>query len=85
MASNDQSEEAIRRKFSELAPYLNERTRRMWAATEAHALGFGGVVIVARATGLTRDTVSAGLQELTPRFAPLSIDVVSYHDHHTTY
>ena len=72
MASNDQSEEAIRRKFSELAPYLNERTRRMWAATEAHALGFGGVVIVARATGMTRDTVSAGLQELThPEVMPV--------------
>ena len=38
-------EEVIRRKHSELSPYLNERTRRMWAATEAHELGFGGVSI----------------------------------------
>ncbi len=45
MVPEDQPEEVIRRKHSELSPYLNERTRRMWAATEAHELGFGGVSI----------------------------------------
>ena len=40
------------RKFLGLAQYLNERSRRVWAALEARALGFGGVAMVARATGV---------------------------------
>jgi len=43
---------------------LNERQRRLWAATEARALGYGGIAAVARATGLDRDTIAAGLAEL---------------------
>jgi hypothetical protein len=35
--------EFIRHKYSALAPLLNERTRRCWAATEAQALGYGGI------------------------------------------
>ncbi len=38
--------------------------RRLWAASEARALGYGGVSIVARAVGLTRPTITAGLKEL---------------------
>ncbi len=52
----------IRDKFLGLAQYLNERSRRVWAALEARALGFGGVALVARATGIHRDTITAGLQ-----------------------
>ncbi|MCL5971514.1 MAG: ISAzo13 family transposase, partial [Firmicutes bacterium] len=43
----------IRDKFIGLAQYLNERSRRVWAALEARALGYGGGAMVARATGLT--------------------------------
>lgn len=64
MANTDQMEGRIREKYRVFAPYLNERTRRVWAAVEARVLGYGGVAMVARATGLTRDTVTAGLQEL---------------------
>jgi len=64
MTSNDPREEGIRRKFSQIVPYLNERTLRMWAAIEAQELGFGGVAMVARATGLSRATVAAGVREL---------------------
>ena len=35
-----------------LAPALNERTRRLWAAAEAEAVGHGGIAMVARATGM---------------------------------
>ena len=38
--------------------------RRLWAATEARALGYGGVSTVARAVGLTRPTITAGMKEL---------------------
>ena len=56
--------ESIRRKFEALRPFLNERARRVWAATEATALGRGGVVLVARATGLARSTLYEGLRDL---------------------
>src|SRR5713101_1803263 len=56
--------ETIRRKYAALAPLLNERTRRCWAATEAQTLGYGGVSLVARATGVARGTIQAGLREI---------------------
>ena len=37
----------IQHKYASLAPLLNERTRRCWAATEAQALGYGGISLVA--------------------------------------
>ena len=43
----------IREKFEALRPLLNERTRRLWAAAEARAMGRGGIACVVRATGLT--------------------------------
>src|SRR5512135_3580442 len=55
---------AIRLKFEALCPVLNERARRLWAAAEAQALGRGGLCQVAAATGLSRDTIRAGLRQL---------------------
>lgn len=57
-------EEAIRQRFELLCPYLDERTRRLVAAAEAEAIGFGGVAKVARATGFSRLTIRRGIQEL---------------------
>src|SRR6516165_10360451 len=56
--------QAIKAKFAALAPLLDERTRRLWAAVEARAIGRGGIARVAEATGLSRVTVRAGLKEL---------------------
>ena len=56
--------EIIRQKYALLRPELDERARRRWAAAEATALGYGGVSAVARATGLARNTVAAGIREL---------------------
>jgi transposase len=57
--------QAIAAKFALLDPLLDERTRRRWAAVEAHALGRGGIRCLAEATGLSRATIRAGLRELT--------------------
>ncbi len=57
----------LRTKYEALRSLLDERTRRVWAATEARALGHGGVTAVATATGLQRNTVRAGLRELDKR------------------
>ena len=43
---------------------MTERSRRIWAATEAQALGRGGVSAVSRATGINRNTIMKGLKEL---------------------
>ena len=44
---------------------LNEKTRRCWAAIEAEELGYGGIVAVSRATGLTPRTIRDGIKELS--------------------
>src|ERR1035437_7793682 len=54
----------VRLKYSALAPVLNERSRRVWAATEARAIGHGGVALVERATGISRSTIQRGSREL---------------------
>jgi transposase len=51
-------------KFAALRPVLNELARRRWAATEALAFGRGGISAVARATGLSRQTIRTGIREM---------------------
>ena len=51
-------------KFNALAGDLDERGRRRWAATEAMALGYGGITAVALATGLSDRTIRTGIKEL---------------------
>src|SRR2546425_2784789 len=62
----------IRHKYAALAPLLNERTRRCWAATEAQALGYGGISLVAEALGLARGTIHAGRAEVQARGAAVA-------------
>ena len=59
--------ERIRQKYQGLSPLMDERMRRQWAATEAQAVGWGGVTLVSRATGLARNTIAAGITELEYR------------------
>jgi hypothetical protein len=47
-----------------MAPLLDERSRRRWAASEARMIGHGGVSAVAEATGLARRTIYRGLEDL---------------------
>jgi len=57
-------EEIIKRKFNKLSSKLNERQRRLWAATETLNLGHGAISIVSRATGIFRMTIMRGIREL---------------------
>jgi hypothetical protein len=57
-------EEAIRISYSNLALHLNERSARIWAATEAKRYGYGGISVVHRATGMDHKTIRKGLIEL---------------------
>jgi hypothetical protein len=54
-------------KFRSIWPLLDERTRRIMAANEAVALGYGGVSLVRRACGLSRKSIAKGVRELQVR------------------
>jgi hypothetical protein len=56
--------ERIRRKFHALTVVMDERIRRQWAAAEAMELAWGGISCVAKATGISRTTILAGIHEL---------------------
>jgi hypothetical protein len=57
-------EKLVRKKWQRLKPSMDERMRRLWAGAEAEAIGWGGVVAVARATGLAISTVRKGRDEV---------------------
>jgi transposase len=54
----------VRARFEMIAPFLNERTRRLAAAAEAAAIGRGGIARVSRATGVSRRAIASGLDQL---------------------
>ena len=54
----------VRRKYHALAGTLTERSRRLWAATEARELGHGGIALVEEATGVSRSTITRGIREI---------------------
>jgi len=56
--------EPIRERFTTLASFLDERCRRLLAATEAFAAGYGGIAAVALATGMAPSTIGRGLKQL---------------------
>ena len=60
-------ETVIRSRFEALRPRLDERGRRLFCAAEARSAGYGGVSVVARATGIARSTINRGLKDLQAR------------------
>lgn len=65
---------SVRSKFESLKSILNERARRLWAASEARELGWGGIAVVEAATGISHSTIRKGIRQLTEQSAsePLS-------------
>src|SRR5262249_36462100 len=60
----------IRDKYQAVSPSLDELGRRRWAAAEARSLGYGGVAVVHRATGLALSTIRRGIVELQSGITP---------------
>src|SRR5215471_6646893 len=58
------TEAVVAERFAILAPHLNEHQRRLLVGVEAQLLGRGGPSLVARATGVSRQTVYDALKEL---------------------
>ena len=61
---------AIRVRYETLSPFLNERERRLFAASEALSAGRGGIAAVSRASGIARSTIGRGLAELRDGGSP---------------
>ncbi len=57
--------DSISERFVALSPYLDERGRRLFAATEASSAGYGGVAAVSRITGIAPSTIGRGQRDLT--------------------
>jgi DNA invertase Pin-like site-specific DNA recombinase len=55
---------AARKRYREMAPVLDEQSRRRFVAMEAQALGRGGVSLIARIAGLARSTIYHGLSDI---------------------
>ena len=60
---------AVRKRYRQIAPVLNEQSRRRFAALEARALGRGGVSLVASITGLARSTIYHGISDIRSNVA----------------
>lgn len=63
----------IEAKYQALSSRLDEAALRIWAATEARSLGRGGVSLVAKAIGLSRTTIHAGLAEIKATVVPVAV------------
>jgi hypothetical protein len=55
--------QTVQEKWNTLRPHLDEKTRRLWAATEIRAIGRGGLKLVHQATGLSQTTLRRALQQ----------------------
>ena len=64
MRRNLELEATIVEKYALIEACLDERGRRVWAATESRAIGYGGDALVSDATGLSRPTIRAGRREI---------------------
>lgn len=62
----------IQQRFNLLAPHLNEKFRRLWAASEAKSYGHGGALAVERGTGISRRAIRQGIKELSTDSHPES-------------
>ena len=63
-ADNAMIENLLRKKFQVMKPLLNERSLRRLAAIEAKTIGRRGILVVSKASGLNRNTISRGIREL---------------------
>ena len=59
-----ETKKRLQRECRILNPYLNETSRRLWAALEAEKLGHGGITLLHEVTGLAHDTIARGQEQL---------------------
>lgn len=60
-----QEEKNIRDRYTAIKPFLyNEQQRRVYAASEARVIGYGGISIISKITGIDREAISRGIKEI---------------------
>jgi len=64
MRRDTQLEATIVAKYAVIGELLDERARRLWAATESRTIGYGGDALVSEATGIARETIRKGRRQL---------------------
>src|SRR5437764_14690422 len=69
MKDRAQTMEQVRQRYALVREELDERGRRQVVAAEALAIGWGGVQLVAEATGVARATITLGIKELRGQVA----------------
>lgn len=60
----------VKKRYQVISPHLTEQAKRLWAASEALAIGRGGTTLVAKATGMSRVTITNGKQAVQARVIP---------------
>ena len=73
MAKILDKESLVRRtseKYLRVSESFNELSRRLWAANESISIGYGGVEVVALATGISKPTIEKGIREITEKDYP---------------
>src|SRR5271165_742046 len=61
----------LQERWEAMEPHLDERAWRLFVASEAKSAGYGGIVTLARATGMARSTIGRGLKDLA---APAALE-----------
>ena len=62
--------DAVGQKFTAIADCLTEKGRRLWSAAEALSYGHGGVLLVSKATNISRTTIHQGIKEIQNDASP---------------
>ena len=65
-------EDSLEQRKAAILPHLDERQRRLFAAAEAKAAGYGGIAAVSRVTRIAASTIGRGLKELAGPMPPLA-------------
>lgn len=60
----------VRNKYSQLSFCLDEKSKRLWVATEANSIGWGGINILHEATGIDFKTIRKGIKEISSNIRP---------------
>ena len=65
---------SIEKKIEKVLPFLNEKQQRIYLASEAEYLGFGGVTAISEASGISRPTIILGKKEINEKIIELPHD-----------
>ncbi|MCK9330991.1 MAG: ISAzo13 family transposase, partial [Candidatus Cloacimonetes bacterium] len=63
-------DEQTEKRIKTIVPILNESQKRKYLAAEAESLGRGGVSQISQVLGVSRNTIAAGMKELSGAPAP---------------